>query len=80
MCICMSDVKNILDFFILILKCVLIILMLGIILPHLLDLLIKVFMIKNKYCKDSILVFNILNENKLILLRFINVVNEFFTI
>lgn len=74
----MNEVKNICDFVIIILKCVFIIMFFGIILPYIIDLIIKNFLIENNHCNDSILVFNMLNTNKLILYKFTCVVRNFF--
>lgn len=74
----MNDIKDINNFIILILKCILIILFLGIILPCIFDIVIKMFIIKCEPERNSIMVFNVLSKNKIILWRFIYLVNQFF--
>ncbi len=74
----MKDIKNINNFIILILKCILIVLFLGGILPYIFDILIRMFIIKYEPARNSIMVFNVLSKNKIILWRFIYLVNQFF--
>jgi hypothetical protein len=63
-----SDVfKTITLFF----KCILILIFLGIILPNLFDYIIISFIIKSKFHGNSVLVYNILSDNKQIIYNYI---------
>ncbi|MCY6370300.1 endonuclease III [Clostridium ganghwense] len=76
----MNDIQDIYNFILLLFKCILIVLIFGIILPCIIDLLIRAFINKYAYYKDGILVFSVLNKNEIVLWNFIYVVNQFFAL
>lgn len=74
----MIDSRRKFDFVILLLKCYLIILTLGLILPKLIDIILRIIL--NKYInhRNSVFVFNLINHNELLVCRYIYIFESFF--
>lgn len=67
----MNKIEEIMDSAILLMKCILILILLGIILPKIVDYLIFYLISKQKIHSNSIFVYNILNNDKQIVDNFI---------
>lgn len=61
-------------------KCYFIILVFGLILPKVIDFILKTFLNKFTIYKNSVFVFNVLSKNEMILYRYIYIVNKFFNL
>lgn len=61
-------------------KCYFIILGLGLILPKVIDFILKTFLNKVTIYKNSVFVFNVLSKNEIILYRYIYIVDKFFSL
>lgn len=73
----MSLDKEFAEFIIVLLKCFLILIFFGLLLPKLLDYILYFFISKPNVYDNSILVHNIVNKNLDIIYKYITVFNEF---
>lgn len=67
-------------FILLLIKCYLIILTFGILLPKIIDFILLKFIINFNEYKNSAFVFNVLNKYEIILYRYIYIINKFFNL
>ncbi len=74
----MSTSKTKMDFIILILKCYLIILTLGLILPKVIDLILCFVISNYTNYRDSTFVLSTIAKNELLIYRYIYIFNSFF--
>jgi hypothetical protein len=73
----MSIDKEFGDFIIVLLKCFLILIFFGLLLPRLLDYILYYFISKPNVYDNSILVTNIINKNFDVISKYITIVNDF---
>jgi len=73
----MSIDKEFGDFIIVLLKCFLILIFFGLLLPRFLDYILYYFISKPNVYDNSILVTNIINKNFDIISKYITIVNDF---
>ena len=69
--------KELGDFIIILLKCLLILIFFGLLLPRFLDYILYYYISKPNVYDNSILVHNIVNKNLDIIYKYITVFNEF---
>ena len=74
----MNNSRNKASFIILLLKCYLIILTLGLILPKAIDLVLRFLMNRYTNYRNSTFVFNFISKNELLICRYIYIFDSFF--